>query len=146
MPKLIRWARGDHFHLSDPTTLPPPIARHLCFLWCRRLSLLSPTSFRKNGLSQSKDSPSEGGFWSLSRYRGVAWTSIARMVQEPFFQEPKDDPEPPQPFFQNRNRAFLLKLSWPWSSFPCFSGIPCFLLLHGIPCFFECFSLLSQGF
>ena len=34
----------------------------------------------------------------------------------------------------------------PWSSFPCFFGIPCFFLLQGIFLAFWAFSLLTQGF
>ena len=34
----------------------------------------------------------------------------------------------------------------PWSSFPCFFGFPCFFRRKEFPCFFELFSLLSQGF
>ena len=33
-----------------------------------------------------------------------------------------------------------------WSSFPCFFGFPCFFHCKEFPCFFERFSLLSQGF
>ena len=34
----------------------------------------------------------------------------------------------------------------PLSSFPCLFGFPCFFDVQGIPCFFERFSLLTQGF
>ena len=44
---------------SWATCRTTPVA--LCFLWYRRLSLLHPTSFHKNGLSQSKDRPWRGG-------------------------------------------------------------------------------------
>ena len=73
--------------LSDPTEIPPPpLSRDkcsntpvaLCFQRYRRLSLLHPHFFHKNGLSQSKDRPHKGGIadkaclWSLSRYRGAS--------------------------------------------------------------------------
>ena len=37
-------------------------------------------------------------------------------------------------------------INLPCPSFPCFFGIPCLFPLRGIPCFFERFSLLFQGF
>ena len=50
-----------------------------CFLWYRRLSLLHPHFFLKNGLSQSEDRPNNGGI-AEKTYRvigGVARNSIA---------------------------------------------------------------------
>ena len=34
----------------------------------------------------------------------------------------------------------------PKSSFPCLFGFPCLFPFQGIPCNFDCFSLISQGF
>ena len=52
---------------SDPTEIPP-LSRDRCSntpvdrrLYYRRLSLLHPTSFHKDGLSQAKDRPRRGG-------------------------------------------------------------------------------------
>ena len=53
-PDLV--TRPKYPSLSRDRCSNTPVA--LCFLWYRsRLSLLHPTSFHKNGLSQSKDRP-----------------------------------------------------------------------------------------
>ena len=60
-------------------------------------------------------------------------TKVARYFRERYRS-------PPQP---QRIARFWCT---PWSSFPCFFGFPYFFSLQGIPCLFERFSLLSQGF
>ena len=69
--------------LSDPTEIPPyretgvaiPLS-HCISCGIADYRCYTPTSFRKDGLSQAKDRPNKGGIaekaypWNLSRYRG----------------------------------------------------------------------------
>ena len=75
-------ARPKYPPLSRDRCSNTPVA--LCFLWCRRLSLLHPhESFLKNGLWQSKTDRTRGVSQTKlasEAYRaigGIAWNSIA---------------------------------------------------------------------
>ena len=72
--KKILVTRPEYPPYPRDTRRTTPVA--LWCLWSRKISLLHPHFFPKNGLSQSKETPNKGGIAeklaseALSRYRG----------------------------------------------------------------------------